>query len=93
MQQFKQTIVTVLAELVPFGEAQIAGMVATPPKPFMGDLGFPCFTLAPVLYKTPSAICKGLADSINAKIDAGTIHGIDHVESAGAYLNFFSPTC
>jgi len=56
MEQFKQTVTEVLAEPVPLSEEQVGNILAVPPKHITGDLGFPCFALAPVFKSTPKVL-------------------------------------
>jgi len=64
-------------------EQQVADLLETPPDPALGDLALPCFKLAPVLKKDPSAIAAELA----AKIKPAGL--VKEVRAVGPYLNFF----
>ena len=60
--------------------------IEIPPDSKMGDLAFPCFSLAKSLKKSPAAIAKDLA----SKLKADFIH---KVEAKGPYVNvFLKPT-
>jgi arginyl-tRNA synthetase len=64
----------------------IAAKLELPPNPELGDLAFPCFTLAKTLREAPSLIAGQLAAAVNAKADGVC------ARTAGGYLNlFFDP--
>ena len=57
----------------------------TPPDPEMGDLGFPCFVLAPHLKKGPPQIAQELLEPLReayADLDL-----VEEVEATGPYVN------
>ena len=80
---FKQHIVTRLADLTGLDKETVTNAVETPPEEKLGDLAFPCFTLARVMRKAPPLIAKELAEQLAAD------ELIDRVEAVGGYLNFF----
>jgi len=53
------------------------------PPEGMGDLAFPCFSLAPTAKKSPNDIAKEIAGKI------GKSKWITKVEAKGGYINFF----
>jgi arginyl-tRNA synthetase len=53
------------------------------PPEGMGDLAFPCFSLAPIIKKSPNDIAKEIAGKI------GKSKWITKVEAKGGYVNFF----
>ena len=55
----------------------------TPPSPELGDYAFPCFQLAKKEKKNPVEIAASLAKQIKP------IKGIEKIQPAGPYLNFF----
>lgn len=57
----------------------------TPPNPEMGDIALACFKLSKLLRKSPMAIASDLCALFGEKLP----QGIEKVESAGGYLNFF----
>jgi len=59
--------------------------IEEPPDPSLGDLAFPCFSLAKELKKSPGEVSKEIAQKI--KIPRDSL--IRKVEVAGPYLNFF----
>ncbi len=55
----------------------------TPPSPELGDYSFPCFQLAKKEKKSPAEIAASLAKQIKP------VKGIEKIQPAGPYLNFF----
>ncbi len=60
--------------------------LADPPDPEMGDRGFPCFALAPVLKRSPQQIAQQVADAIEAHLGDDSI--VEAINLAGPYVNF-----
>lgn len=58
--------------------------MTSPPKPEMGDLSFPCFSLAKQLKKSPAGVAKELAASLKLAPSAM----VDRIEAVGPYVNF-----
>ncbi len=65
----------------------IQTILAVPPDEKMGDLAFPCFSLAKRLRKAPPLIAKELHDGIADHLEPGSL--IERMEVVGAYLNFY----
>ena len=63
--------------------AEIKKLIETPPEQKLGDLAFPCFTLAKTMRKAPQIIAKELSEKF-----AGDMY-IEKAEAVGGYLNFF----
>ena len=91
MNEIKARIAALLSEklslLVPDGSdvpspEEVAAMFEYPPDKKMGDLAFPCFKLSRTLRKAPPLIAATLGDGL-------AVDGIDKIEVAGGYLNFF----
>ncbi len=59
-------------------------LLEKPPKPEMGDLAFPCFSLAKEWKKAPAAIASEIAGKIKA---SGAVR---EVKAEGPYVNFFA---
>lgn len=71
-------------------QAEIEKLLETPKESKMGDVAFPCFSLAKALRKAPPLIAKELHAAIAtvaAQPEFAT--SIAKVEAAGPYLNFF----
>ena len=60
--------------------------VETPPKPEMGDLGFPVFVLAKSFHMAPPAIAKGVVEIISASASNGSELGGVKPSEAGTFL-------
>ncbi|MFP4372785.1 MAG: arginine--tRNA ligase [Spirochaetaceae bacterium] len=58
-------------------------IVERPPKPELGDLGFPLFPFARVFRTAPQAIAEATAEKLAATGTAGD----DRVQTAGPYVN------
>ncbi len=82
MEFFRRAAAAALAPHLSLEAAAIETMLVKPPKPEMGDLGFPCFTLAKELRQAPPAIAAGLA----AKVEPGEF--FTAVRAVGPYVNF-----
>ena len=54
-----------------------------PPSKDMGDFAFPCFSLAPILKKSPTDIAKEISTRIEKT------KWIEKTQIKGAYINFF----
>lgn len=80
---YKKIVSDVLAIQLPELESEnIYNLLEKPKHSHLGDIAFPCFTLAKTLKKSPNVIAQELSEKINNEY-------IDHVEVAGPYLNFF----
>ncbi|MFH1006210.1 MAG: arginine--tRNA ligase [Candidatus Latescibacterota bacterium] len=82
MNPFIQEIAANIAAHADLSAEEIAGQIAPPPSPEMGEYAFGCFTLAKTMRKSPAAIAQELA----AKLEPGEL--IESVSDAGPYLNF-----
>ena len=83
MKQFMEAAAHLLAGHIPLSNEQIESLLTTPPRPDMGDLAFPCFSLAKTMRKAPNAIAEDLAMKVRPE------RGIAEVRAVGPYLNFF----
>lgn len=82
MSMFAPLVVKALAPHVPLDSETIAGLLTTPPDPTLGDIAFPCFTLAKTLRMSPAAVAAALADKLRLEPPLG------RVAAAGPYINF-----
>ncbi len=85
MREYKDEIGRLLEPLVNLTAARIMDLLEVPPEPQLGDLAFPCFSLAPVLKKSPAAIAEELSRKLSGQ--RGTFW--EKAVSRGPYLNFF----
>ncbi|MBU1940254.1 MAG: arginine--tRNA ligase [Candidatus Thermoplasmatota archaeon] len=74
-------ITTLIKSIIPDHKHSIK--LETPPDQKMGDIAFPCFSLAPIYKKNPQNIAEDLA----SKVPSNT--WVDHVKAQGGYLNFY----
>ena len=74
----KKIIQDILAELKCKNEVKLE----TPPEG-LGDFAFPCFSLAPILRKSPNDISKEIANKIKKN------KWIDKIETKAGYVNFY----
>ena len=85
MDHYKKEIGRVLASLVKLEESRVTELLEEPPDPGMGDLAFPCFTLAAQRKKSPAAIAAELGESLSGK------RGVFWEKARqGPYLNFYT---
>lgn len=82
MSWFHRFVIDALKPHVPLEEAAIRALLAVPPDPGLGDVAFPCFTLARQLRQAPQAIAQALAERVQP------VEPIAGVSATGPYLNF-----
>ncbi len=80
---YKGIVIENIAEITGLEKTVIEGVIETPPNPELGDLAFPCFTLAKTMRKAPPVIANELKDKFRS------IEGVSKVNAVGGYLNFF----
>lgn len=80
----KISIAKSLSEATGLETAELLSFIETPPDSSMGDFAFPCFKLARTLRKAPPAIAAELKEKLALP------EGIDRIDVAGGYLNFFA---
>ena len=84
MTWFKRLAAETLAPMIDKTADEVEAQLVKPPQPEMGDVGFPCFTLAKTLKKAPPAIAAELAGKIIFPED-----GIfTEARAVGPYVNF-----
>lgn len=82
MNKYKNHIAERISELIGISSESVLPLLETPPAERMGDLAFPCFTLAKKEKKSPAEIAGDLASRISSD---GVI---EDVAADGAYVNF-----
>jgi arginyl-tRNA synthetase len=85
LDQCKKEITAELQKVVAKYNSNEAIRLEMPPEG-MGDFAFPCFSLAPLLKKSPMEIAKEIAADIPKN------KWITTVEAKGGYINFFIDT-
>lgn len=80
----KSEVVKVLSSALEehLSSTQIENMLEKPKFEHLGDIAFPCFTLAKQFRKSPALIAQDLVQNI-------TINTFEKVEVQGGYINFF----
>lgn len=86
----EEKIAAALAKWLPIEEDEALAGLATPPRPEMGDIAFPCFRFAKIMRKAPDKIAGELKESLEGDPAQEDLFGaLERIETAGAYLNFF----
>ena len=80
---YKAQIAQAISKIIDLDAAELAAMIEVPSDAKMGDFALPCFKLAGRLKKAPPAIAAELAKTMQKP------QGIDEINVAGGYLNFF----
>lgn len=92
MEMLFQWAAQLLQPHVQLEEAELLRLLERPPKPELGDVAFPCFTLAKMWRRSPQQIAAELqARLAGAQAEAGSDGPIPllKAEAAGGYLNLF----
>jgi len=66
---------------------EVGSLLEKPPALDMGDVAFPCFSLAKIQRKSPNIIANDLAKSLKEPVKKSKI--IEKVKSLGGYVNFY----
>lgn len=83
---FEHAAATLLAPLLGQDVGAVQSQIQRPPKPEMGNLGFPCFLLAKERRQAPPQIAADLAAQIPVSAPFSAIRAV------GPYLNFVIET-
>ena len=83
MKKYKNHIAERISRLVGAGKQDVESYIEVPPSEEMGDLAFPCFSLAKILRKSPADIARDLQSGLTSD------DLIERIEAKEAYLNFF----
>ncbi len=65
LESYKEQFAELLAAHMDMPAERIIELVEMPPKPEMGDLAFPCFSLAKTLRNSPAAVAQEIAGKLN----------------------------
>ena len=63
-------------------------MIELPPNTELGDLAFPCFTLAKTLKKAPQVLASEVVSQVEGKLSAQ----FTKIHAVGPYVNVFLNT-
>jgi len=80
---FKEQIALALAKHLQVKKGEILAQLEKPRYSNLGDLAFPCFSLAKQQKKNPFEIASELAEKIYP------IKGVEKIQPLGGYVNFF----
>lgn len=82
---YKQQFAQLLAPHVGLSESEIFAMIELPPQADMGDLAFPCFTLAKSMKKAPQVLASGIA----SQLQDNSWTQFAKIAPIGPYINVF----
>lgn len=82
MNDFFRSAAEIMASALDMDTQEAQNMLLRPPKPEMGDIGFPCFTLAKTLKKAPPQIAQEICGKISAS------EPFAEIKPVGPYVNF-----
>lgn len=85
---YKKHFAQLLVPFVSLQSSEIQKMIELPPQSDMGDLAFPCFTLAKTLKKAPQVLATDIAWEISKNLPAQ----FARVMAVGPYINIFIDT-
>ncbi len=80
---FEEEAARLIKKHVEISLPEIMSLLEIPPDPKLGDLAFPCFSLARIKKQAPAKIALELAEKIKPEMP------FDTIISEGPYLNFF----
>jgi len=80
-EKMKKYVAKTLQQYLDLTEEEILDLLETPPNREMGDVAFPCFSLAKTFRKAPQMIAEELAEKVS---DQGFT-----TKAMGPYLNIF----
>ncbi len=84
MTWFKRLAAETLAPIINKTVDEVEAGMVKPPQPEMGDIGYPCFTLAKELKNAPPKIAEGIAARIS--LPEGGV--FTEAKAVGPYVNF-----
>ena len=86
MKNFYLAAADILSRVLAEPAENLLSQLIKPPKPEMGDIGFPCFNIAKTRHQDPKAVASTLASQIVIKEPFSSCKAI------GPYLNFVIST-
>ncbi len=88
LDNFKKVFAELLAPRVELDVDTVVGMIELPPQADLGDLAFPCFTLAKTLKKAPQVLATEIAAQLSETLPAQ----FAKIIAVGPYVNVFFDT-
>jgi arginyl-tRNA synthetase len=85
LSTFKHIFATLLSPLVQLDEKVVFDMIEMPPNTDLGDLAFPCFTLAKTFKKAPQVLASEIASQLEGKLPVQFVK----IHAVGPYINVF----
>lgn len=85
LSTFKHNFAKLLAPHVQLDEQVVFDMIELPPNTELGDLAFPCFTLAKTLRKAPPVLASEIVSQLENNLPGQFIK----VHAVGPYVNIF----
>lgn len=82
---FKREFASLLSPLVQLDEQVVFDMIELPPNTELGDLAFPCFTLAKSLKKAPQVLASEVVSQVDGKLSVQ----FTKIHAVGPYVNVF----
>ena len=82
IDQYKNEFAALLAAKTGMSAEDITPLIELPPESAMGDLAFPCFSLAKKMQKAPAAISSELASELSSD-------SFSEIKALGPYVNAF----
>ena len=82
---FKHAFAALLSPLVQLDEQVVFDMIELPPNTELGDLAFPCFTLAKSLKKAPQVLASEIVSQLEGKLSVQFVK----IHAVGPYVNVF----
>ncbi len=82
MKHFYNAAAKILAPAIDMEVAEVEGLLLLPPKPEMGDIGFPCFSLAKKLRNAPPKIASEVIEKLEVT------EPFSEINPVGPYINF-----
>ena len=80
---FAEEVARLISKAATINAADVLNLLEEPPSPDMGDIAFPCFTLAKEQKKSPATIAQDLAMAVKPEPPIST------AIATGPYLNVF----
>lgn len=80
---FAEAIARMVEKATKLPMHEVLTLMEVPPDPKLGDVAFPCFSLAKARKKAPALIAQDLAREVKPELP------VDTVIAVGPYLNFF----
>ncbi len=82
MKHFYNAAAKILAPAIDMEVSEVEGLLLLPPKPELGDIGFPCFSLAKKLRNAPPKIAAEIVKKLEI------VEPFAEINPVGPYINF-----